>query len=309
MKKILITGASGVVGSNLAFFYKGRYQLTGVYLRHAMALAGATMLKTDLLRPGDAAALLDRCCPDTVIHCAGLPYIDECEKDPERAYRQNVTMTENLVRALEGRDTRLVFISTDNVYGDDGPQDEEDGGLPINEYGCSKRLAEQAALTIKDAVVLRTTFFGCGTSLTQTHSEQLILSLSRKEKIRAFTDVFLSPVYIFDLAAIIEDVVQKKLTGIFNIGSSEGISRYELWRQIASRLGLEADLIEPVPMASVALPARRKRNAVMKTQKIARALGRPMPGIVPGVTRFTDDLKKGFVPQGSALGKIHSCTF
>jgi dTDP-4-dehydrorhamnose reductase len=302
--KILITGASGVLGSNLAFFYKTRYQLVGVYLRHFINLPDVLMAKADLLSGVQVKCLVDEHDPDTVIHCAALPYIDRCETNPAEALRQNVQITENIAHALQGKGKKLVFISTDNVYSADGPHHEGEPAAPVNEYGRTKLMAEEAALALKGAVVLRTTFFGCGTYFISTHSEQMILSLLQGKVVKGFDDVFFSPLYISDLSRIIEEVIRKDLAGIFNVGSSQGISKYGLLRQIALSLDLDVDLIEPVSVDSLSLPAARNKNAVMKVDCISAVLGVRMPGIVESVARFVDDLKSGVIPPGSALERV-----
>jgi len=308
-RKILITGASGVLGQNLAFFLNGRHRLTGVYWQHPVELAGVHMVQADLLSTAGVRQLIQSCNPDVVIHGAALPYIDQCEKDPDLARRQNVKMVANMAQALEGSDKKLIFISTDNVYDDRGDHAEDEPCVPVNEYGRTKFAGEKMARTFKNTLVLRTTFFGCGNASTKTHSEQMILALSKGQKVKGFDDVLASPLYVGDLGRIVEGLIQKDLTGIFNVGAGNGISKFELLRLLALGLGLNADLIEPISVDSLSLPAARNKNAVMKTERIAAVLGRPMPSVAQGVEHFTRDLKQKLIPPASVLANFNFADF
>jgi len=300
-KRVLVTGASGVLGSNLAFFYKARYHVVGVYRHNFMDLQNVRMVQADLSSGDQVDRLIDRHDPDVVIHCAAIPDIDRCEMDPAETYRQNVLTVKNFVRSLQGRGIKFVLLSTDNVYNANGGHTEDELGPPVNEYGRSKLRGEKAALSLKDAVVLRTTFFGCGNCCRKTHSEQMILSLLRGEKFKGFDDVFFSPIYVFDLSEIIEQVFRKDLNGIYNVGSSNGTSKFALLRQIALSLGLNTDLIEPISVDSLSLTAARNKNAVMNVSRISAALGVKMPDVTQTAARFADDLRRGVIPEGSIL--------
>ena len=97
--------------------------------------------------------------PDVVVHAAGLTDVDQCQRDPEAAFSANRDAAANLVSSLP-RNSRIVFISTDQVYPDIvGPHKEERTG-PLNVYGESKFAGEQATLVHPHSVVLRTNFFG-----------------------------------------------------------------------------------------------------------------------------------------------------
>ena len=76
--------------------------------------------------------------PDIVIHCAGLVNIDFCEREPELANVGNVTVTENIARICSPK-TKLIYISTDQVYGDIIDYSENRENLnPLNQYGKTK---------------------------------------------------------------------------------------------------------------------------------------------------------------------------
>ncbi len=294
-RKLMITGASGVLGSNLASFYKTHYDVVGVYRQNLINLEDVRMVQADLCAGDKVDRLIDTYHPDVVIHCAALVDIDRCERDPSEAYRQNVLPAENLVRSLHGKDMKLVFISTDGIYSSNaGKHTEEEPEAPVNEYGRSKFMGEKAALSLKDAVALRTTFFSRGTSLKKSFYEQMISSLSRDEKVRGFDDVFFSPLCVLDLVEVIEQVLRKNLDGVFNTGASNGVSKFVLLCQIAKNLGLNTGLIKPISVDSLSLDAKRNKNAVMNVDRISAALGMKMPEVKETVARFAEDFRKTF---------------
>ena len=160
-RKLMITGASGVLGSNLASIYKTRYDVVGVYRQNLIDMENVRMAQADLSAGDQVDRLIDVYSTDVVIHCAALVDMDLCEQDPAQAYRQNVLPLENLARSLQGKGIKLVYISTDCVYDAGNRQHTEDeAAVPVNEYGRSKLMGEKAALSLEGAVSLRTTFFG-----------------------------------------------------------------------------------------------------------------------------------------------------
>jgi len=289
----MITGASGMLGSHLASFYKTHCDVIGVYRQHLIEIEGVRMVQADLSEGDQVNRLIDTYLPDELIHCAALVDIDRCERDPLQAYRQNVLPVENIVRSLQGKDIKLVFISTDGVYSSNPVKHtEEEIEDPVHEYGRSKLKGEKLALSLKGAVALRTTFFNSGTVLKKSFFEQIISSLARGQKVRGFNDAFSSPLYVCDLVKIIGQVLEKDLKGVFNAGASNGVSKFDLLCQMAESLGLNAGLIEPISVDSLSLEARRNKNSTMNVEKISVALGMKMPEVKEMVARFAKDFRK-----------------
>ncbi len=293
-KRMLITGVSGLLGSNLAFFFKDHYDVVGVFHEHAVAMEGVVMARADLCSSAAVKALIVRHDPDIVIHCAAQANVDACEDDPKAAQRQNVRMTEHIVQALGGKRTKLVFISTDLVYGTSSRPHKEDEPLsPCNEYGRTKVLAEKAVLKRKNSLVLRTNFFGWSVGEKKSLGEWVIESLSRNDPIRGFTDVHFSALYTFDLANILDQCLKQNVSGVYNLGARTSLSKYTFLEKIASALGLDVSLINKISVDDSPLRAPRNKNTVLDVHKISSALGIVLPTAEDSLTNFVAHYRKG----------------
>ena len=138
MKKILITGGSGFLGSRLAYYYRDKYDLLLPSHR-----------ELNISREEVVKAYLEEHRPDAVIHCAALSNTWYCEQHPEESHRVNVQGTVRIAKACKLIGAKLVFMSSDQVYNGTpmlGPLKEEDVLQPINFYGRHKLEAEQRAL-------------------------------------------------------------------------------------------------------------------------------------------------------------------
>jgi dTDP-4-dehydrorhamnose reductase len=151
MMKLLVIGASGLVGSEL--LRQAGKDAVGA-ARHVEG--GATLI-VDLLDRKSIDAALTQVSPDTVAVCSAWPYVDGCESDPARSHRDNVQTVQHLVAATAGTRTKVLFFSTDHVF--DGTQPgryvESDPVNPLSVYAKHKREVEELLLARGDALICR----------------------------------------------------------------------------------------------------------------------------------------------------------
>ena len=160
---LLITGVSGLLGSNLARHFAERYRVTGIYHENKPSIPGLKLIQKDLSTEGacDSGAF-DGYSPDFIIHCAGEANVDVCERDPDHAERHIFGMTKSVSQFARSQNAHLIFISTDAVS--DGSREylkESDVLNPINVYGRVKVRTEQYLTSEHDSsMVVRTRFYG-----------------------------------------------------------------------------------------------------------------------------------------------------
>ena len=147
--KILITGGSGFLGRRLAAYYQSRSEC--IVPSHA---------ELEICDRDRCHEYISRSAPDYVIHTAAISDTGVCERRPEESYRINVTGTEHLAKACAAVNSRMIFMSSDQVYNGSGTINrgnrETDNCRPVNVYGRQKLEAEQRVLQIlPDALVLR----------------------------------------------------------------------------------------------------------------------------------------------------------
>lgn len=286
MSRILITGASGMLGSNLLWRWRGRHELFGAHLHHPVSLPPAQSLDCDLLDPFAVRRVIDEVRPDWVVHAAALTSIDECERHPLLAFEHNVTATDNLVEAMRGCAARLVYISTDAVYADlPRPKREDDPASPIHHYGLTKFAGEQRALRRAGTVVLRTNILGWPVHGRRQLASWALGELRAGRPLRGLTDVLFNPLFTFDLADVIESLAGGGASGVFNVASRGAMSKYDFLVMLAKAFGHDADMVRPATRVDLDLAAQRPGNLLLDVSRVESLAG-PMPTIEQTVERF-----------------------
>jgi dTDP-4-dehydrorhamnose reductase len=254
--KILITGASGLVGRALVKECSGRGDDVLAYDHKAL----------DIGDPGAVQAIVGEQRPDAVINCAAWTDVDGCESDPDRAQRVNALGPENLARASRQADAVLITISTDYVF--DGRKDgfytQRDQPLPISVYGHSKLEGERRAqLAHARTVIVRSGFiFGPG---GKNFLSNVVPLAKRGAKLKAIRDCWGTPTYGRDLAARLRELAVLDLPGTYHVVNSGDGASFETFTVEALRLaGLSTDTLEVVNNDSLGRPAPRPHNSRMK---------------------------------------------
>ncbi|UCF14544.1 MAG: UDP-4-amino-4,6-dideoxy-N-acetyl-beta-L-altrosamine transaminase [Phycisphaerales bacterium] len=293
-KTMLITGISGLLGNNLAYYFRHIYDVVGQYCSHQVFIRGIKTLSADICSKNSFGEIIAKYEPDVVLHCASLTDIDFCENHKELTKLVNSIGTSHLVQACKSPKIKLVYISTDSVYdGSKGNSKETDKVNSSNYYGVSKAEGEQAVLKKKKSVVLRTNIFGWNIQEKYSIAEWILYELLKHRPIKGFKNVYFSSIYTFEFARIVEQILSKELTGIYNCASKTSLSKYEFACALAKRLHLNQDLIEPIDINDFPFTARRGKNLTMNVDKLSRDLGVELPTIEQSLDNFCRDYTQG----------------
>lgn len=298
MKRIMVTGGSGLLGGNCLVMLREAYHVVGIFHATAVSLPGVEMCRVDLRNHSAVADFVRQFKPDAIIHCAALTDVDYCEANPDEAMRVNRDLVANLARLSCELGGQFVHISTDAVYGDlKGPSREDDLlAAPVNVYAHSKLLGEQAALAQNpSSLVLRTCIYGWNVSNKLSFSESILKSLLLESPITLFRDVFFSPILVNDLVDVIVYLLEAKSSGIYNVGAPQGISKLAFGLLLAKLIGLADEQIKAISVAEKQLVAARPLNPVMDVEKVMGELPKPLPSVEEGLDRFLGLLKDGYV--------------
>jgi len=294
--RILITGASGLLGLNLALETTRRHTVFGTVNHHPMKTDAFTVIQTDLLVPGAVERLLDRIQPDWVIHCAALANLDACETDPLLAYQLNTELPHTLASYVARSGARLIHVSTDAVFdGLRGDYSEGDIPTPVSEYSRTKLDGELAvAKADPTAIIARVNLFGWSLTGDRSLSEYFFNNLSHHKQISGFTDVFFCPLLANDLADLFIRMLEKNLTGLYHVVSSESLSKYDFGLRLAQRFNLDGSLINPTSVTWSGLKATRSPNLTLRSDKLAYVLGEPLPMLSTGLDKFYTLYQQGY---------------
>lgn len=292
--KLMITGVSGLLGNNLACYFRNKYEILGLYCSHPVSIAGIKTEKVDLLYYNLANQVIHEFDPAIIIHCASLASVDECESNPEYADKINILVTKNIVESIKDKDIKIVYISTDAVHdGIKGNFSETDYINPLNCYGRSKYKGELEFQKINNYLIIRTNFFGWNIQEKKSLGEWIIEELNLGRRIKGFKDACFSPIYTFELARCLDIAIQNNLSGIYNYGSSDSCSKYEFALRIADRFSFERSLIEPISIDDFDFKAKRGKNLSLNVNKLQKALKYRLPTIDQSIDEFYKDYRCG----------------
>ena len=296
--RILITGASGLLGLNLALEATRGHTVFGTANTHSLKTDAFTVIQIDLLAPGAVERLLERTQPDWVIHCAALANLDACEADPLLARQLNTELPRTLAKHVARGGARMVHVSTDAVFdGLRGNYSEEDPPSPVCVYSRTKLEGERAvAEAFPAAIIARVNLFGWSLTGDRSLAEFFYNKLSQGRQAMGFTDVFFCPLLANHLAGIFIRMLESNLSGIYHVVSPECLSKYDFGLRLAELFNLDGRLIIPTPLAQAGLKVARSPNLSLRCDKLTNALGQPLSGLQAGLDRLFELHQRGY-PQ------------
>ena len=291
--KILITGASGLLGQSLVKLagVKG-HEVCSLYHTHPPR-SGRT-LQIDLTDAKAVEDLLQMEAPNVVINTASITDVDLCEREPELAMRVNGTAAGYLAEACERIQAFLVHVSTDYVFdGIKGNYSENDETAPVNCYGSSKLLGERLTLGRGKSCIARTSvLYGWGRQNRANFATWLHGKLSRREQVNVVTDQFASPTLNSSLAEMILELSGRRLSGIFHVSGATRASRYGFAIALAQQFGFDTNLVIPVESSSVGWVARRPRDSSLNVAKAMEILDNKPATMDAGLRKFAQEAPK-----------------
>ena len=271
---ILITGASGLLGSSFRARLDGTCTITGV----GFSQAGEGLFPVDLRDAEALRRLLKEVKPDVVVHSAAYRDPDFCEEHPEEAFRLNVAPVEQFCDLLP-ESVPLLFVSSDYVFdGAAPPYGEDDARHPVNEYGRLKVEAEDLVLQRDSGLVLRIPLL-IGAGPTWPSSGFIFKTLAQ---IHDPTPSSLDhagirfPTWTNDVAEAVAHLLEIEGSGIYHFSSLAGGTKYEWAQELADLTGLSMEHITPNRDGSLSAAAR-PGNTQLAVEKIRHS----------GMTRFT----------------------
>jgi len=249
--KILITGSSGMLGSDLVDILSRRHEVV-------------TSGSLDIRDLEGVMELLRETRPDAVVHAAAFTDVDCAETERDKAYQVNVLGTRNIAAAASAVGSSILYISTDYVF--DGEKGdgylEFDEPNPLNFYGKTKYLGEVSVRQLSERFyIVRTSWlFGRnGRNFVGT----MVELAERGHEISVVDDQYGSPTYTRDLAASIGNLLERPAYGVYHLTNSGQCSWYEFAIDIFNELGMEVCL-KPVKSHEFPRPARRPSFSVLR---------------------------------------------
>jgi len=304
VKRLLVTGVSGLLGLNLAYLAADQFHVTGVLRQEraaTMEVAREARFETvtaDLTQPEDIERLLELAKPDIVVHCAAMTDVDRCEGNPEEAYQANVRLPGMLACAAARKGVKLLHISTDAVFdGLQGNYTESDTPNPIHTYARTKLEGEYAVANANpDALIARVNFYGWSWQGRRSLAEYFFNNLSQGNAVFGFSDLIFCPLLVNDMVEILLRMVEHDLSGIYHVVSAECQSKFMFGRMLAREFGFDENLVLPGSSRDSEMRAPRSPLLSLNCEKLARALGEALPAQQPAMNRYAGLYRQGY-PQ------------
>ena len=274
--RVLITGASGMLGSTLAERWRERHEVLATGGPAFTAPSGWAYLPFDL-GASDHTPLIAWAQPEIIVHCAALTSVDACEAAPQRALEVNGNSVARLLSAAP--QARMLFISTDAVFGERAaPLSEAEPVAPINAYGRSKALGEALLAERAAGLTVRTTVVGWNQDpKKQSFVEWLVRSIERRQQVTLFRDALFNPIAASQLADELEPLLAADVRGVYHVSGREGVSKEAFGRALCARLGIDVGVVSSGTIKDVQFAARRSSDQRLDVAKFEETFGRRLP--------------------------------
>ena len=288
MQSVLITGASGFVGENLAHRFKEGCRLYLAYGLQTPRAKADEVFSVDLAVRNDFSRVLRDLQVDTVVHTAAIGSPGLCEEDPSMAHAVNVEGTQEVARWAEARGATMIYFSTDLVFdGKKGRYEEEDAPGPRNVYARTKLEAEceVARICTKWVIVRLALSYGPTRGARGDWTLAMRRTLEEGGTLRLFTDQYRSPAYVGDTAEAVFRLARAGKTGIYHMGGGERVNRYAFGQTFCRIFGLAEERFLRARMEELQMDAPAPPDCSLNTEKLTREIGLVTCGVEEGLRR------------------------
>ena len=278
--KILVTGYNGQLG----------YDVVKELNSRSVECRGVDREDFDITDRDETVGYICDYAPDAVIHCAAYTAVDRAEDDEENCRKVNADGTENISVACEKLRAKMLYVSTDYVYGGDGeaPFETDSPTNPKNVYGVTKLEGEKAVMKYIDKFFIVRTSWVFGINGNNFVKTMLRLG-DEKENLNVVCDQVGSPTYTPDLARLICDLIVTEKYGIYH-GTNENFCSWAEFAAEIMKLGGKKTVINPVPSSEYPTKAERPHNSRLSKKCLDEAGIKRLPTWQDALKRFLKEM-------------------
>lgn len=267
-KKIAIIGAKGQLGSDLVNVFSEKNEYTVFPLTHN---------DIEITKKDSIKKCLDGVSPHILINTAAYVRVNDAETNQIEAFMTNAVSNQLLSLYCEERKIKLIYISTDYVFGLDKeritPYTENDKPGPVNTYGITKLAGEYyiQELCSNFLIVRSSGIFGIQESSGKKGNfiETMVRLAKNSSSIQVVDDQQTSPTYSLDLAKQIILLIDKGKRGIYHVTSKGNCSWYKFAKTIFEITKIPANL-KPVLSLTFKASAKRPHYSVLENQRLEK---------------------------------------
>jgi len=287
--KILITGANGFLGQHLTLFLSHKGYNVAACSRGECRIPQQKSFQYfsfDLTDANAVAASIAAYQPDVIIHAAAMSKPDECANNKEACYLNNVEATKFLLEASKQFQPHFIYVSSDFIFGENGPHGEDDEAAPLNYYGETKWQSEKLVMQNGLVYTIVRPVFIYGPVLENMRPSFLHWvknNLEQQKKIKVVSDQQRTPTFVLDICESTEKIIKCRQQGTYNIAGKDLLSPYQMAIGVAEFLKLDTTLIEEVTSDTFKEPVRRAKRSGLKIEKARKFLKYEPVSFVKGI--------------------------
>jgi len=278
--RVLVLGASGLLGSRVYEALSSKVETYGTYFRSTVKKS-SNFYELDATNHSDLSTLIRKIRPRRIINCLGLTDVEVCDQRPEASWKINAEIPAQISRLSQEISAQFIHVSTDHYYSSlEELRDESVSMMPINQYGFAKFAAENFILfENSEALILRTNFFGISRKVDKSILNFAMNAFNGNKPLDGFSDVFFTPVGISDIARFLLSNQSLLVTGLLNFASSEAISKYEFLKLIAQITGHSTDLVKESSIKDSQLTVPRPSYLALSPNRLVNDVGYLIPSL------------------------------
>ena len=278
--KILVTGVCGQLG----------HDVTEELLKNGIEAIPCDMEEFDLTKKEETQKFILENKPDGVIHCAAYTAVDKAEDEEDLCRKINAEGSLFIAEACEKIGAKMIYISTDYVFGGDGeePYEPDDAKNPQNVYGVTKLEGENNALAnCSKTFVVRTSWvYGInGGNFVKTMRRLA----ETKDELNVVADQIGSPTYTRDLAVLLVQMIQTEKYGYYHATNEGFMSWASFAESIMKKSGLSTK-INHIPTSEYPVKAKRPLNSRLSKKCLTDNGFDLLPNQDDALTRYIEEL-------------------
>ncbi len=300
-KKILVTGANGLLGQKLLeqLINHPNFDLiaTAKGENRSLVKSGYCFESLDIANASQVEEIALKHRPDYIINAAAMTNVDACESEKELCLLLNVNAVKFLVDAANKVDAHFIQLSTDFIFDGVGAGMYKEDAVPhpLSFYADSKLMGEQVVQTFAKKWSIARTIIVYGVVADMSRSNVILWvkkSLEEGKKINVVDDQYRTPTLADDLAKGCILIAEKNAEGLFNLAGKDFMNIYELAKRVAHFWGLDAQLITPSKSDTLKQAAKRPPITGLDISKAVEILGYNPVSFEEGLKEVEKQLKR-----------------
>ncbi len=246
MKKILVFGGSGLVGSKFIDLNKHNFEITA-----------PNADEVDILNSDQILKAAEKLKPSTIINFAAYTNVEQAQAQNgdqnNICFQINSIGAKNAAQAAKDLNSQLIHISTEYVFDgtkSDGPYIESDKTNPINWYGQTKLFGEENVMKVggRSLIVRISMPYSAFYEIKKDVARFFLQELKNKKTIKAIEDQFITPTLVDDIASALKIFIEKNTSGLYHVSCKDNTTPLEFAKKIAEIFNLDLSLISPLDL-------------------------------------------------------------